>query len=62
MVRGVHQTVAVWAVLVVPFVLVAASLWTQRELTRGFVLAYWFPAVVVTALGVVPPPWVILTG
>ena len=61
MVSGVQQAIAVWAVLVVPFVLMVAYLWTQRELTLGFVIAYWFPVVVVTALGVVPPPWAILT-
>lgn len=62
MVSGVQQATAVWAVLVVPFVLLVAYLWTQEEISLTVAIAYWFPVVVVTVLGVVPPPWVIVTG
>jgi len=58
----VQQTIAVWAVLVVPFVLMTGYLWAQEDLGLAFVVAYWFPAVVVTAIGVLPPPWAAVTS
>ncbi|SFB83709.1 hypothetical protein SAMN05444422_102305 [Halobiforma haloterrestris] len=54
--EGGQRLIAVWAVLVVPFVLVAAYLWTRDDLSARFVVAYWFPAVVSTAIGVLPAP------
>ena len=62
MVGDVQRIVAVWAVLAVPFVLVAAYLWTQDELTARFVAAYWFAPAVLTLIGVIPAPWQALAG
>lgn len=56
-----HRIVAVWAVLVVPFLLVAASLWTQAELTAQFVIAFWVPPSVLTLIGAIPAPWEAVT-
>ncbi|APW97672.1 hypothetical protein CHINAEXTREME_07755 [Halobiforma lacisalsi AJ5] len=55
--EGGQRPIAVWAVLVVPFVPVAVSLWARDDLSIRFVVAYRFPAVVLTALGVLPAPW-----
>ena len=52
-----QRTLGVWGVLVVPFVALAVFLWIQRDLTLGFVGAYWFAPVVLTAGGVLPTPW-----
>ncbi|QKY20071.1 hypothetical protein B4589_006645 [Halolamina sp. CBA1230] len=52
-----QRALAVWSVLVVPFVALAVFLWTQHDLTLGFVGAYWFAPVVLTIVGVLPAPW-----
>jgi hypothetical protein len=57
MVGELQQVIAVWTVLVLPFVLIAAFLQVNSELTVQFVAFYWFPAVVLTLLGVLPAPW-----
>lgn len=62
MVSESTQAIAVWSVLVVPFVLIALSLWTRRDLSLGFVAAYWFPPVVLTLIGSLPAPWQAVPG
>lgn len=51
---------AVWTLLVVPFVGLAAFLATRGELTAFVVATYWFPPAVLTAIGTIPPPWRLL--
>lgn len=62
MVSDVQQVVAVWAVLTIPFVLFGTHLWSQDDLGIRFIVAYWFPAVVLTLTGAIPPPWQLFTG
>jgi len=57
-----QQALAVWAVLVVPFVLLALFLWTRNGLTARFVAAYWFAPVVLTFIGALPAPWHAVPG
>ena len=57
MIGDVQRTLAVWAVLVVPFGIMVAYLWSREDFGVRFVVAYWFPAVVLTVVGVLPPPW-----
>ena len=57
MVSDTQQALAVWSVLVVPFVLLAAFLWARGELGPRFVGAYWFAPVVLTLIGALPAPW-----
>jgi hypothetical protein len=52
-----QQTLAVWAVFVLPFLVFGGFLYTRDQLTLEVVGMYWFPAVVLTSLGVIPPPW-----
>ncbi|SDJ35877.1 hypothetical protein SAMN05216226_102295 [Halovenus aranensis] len=60
MVSELQQSIAVWAVLLVPFVLLATHQQVTDELPLTFVAAYWFPAAVLTFIGVLPAPWSIL--
>lgn len=60
MVGELQQGIAVWTVLVVPFVLMAAYLQVNDELTLQIVAFYWFPAIVLTLIGVLPAPWRVL--
>ncbi|WP_435118509.1 hypothetical protein [Halolamina sp. C58] len=57
-----RRALAVWSVLSVPFVLLAAFLWTRQDLTLGFVGLYWFAPVVLAIVGVLPAPWAALRG
>jgi hypothetical protein len=52
-----HRTIAVWAVFIVPFLILAGFLSNKNQLTFAVVGLYWFPAVVLTIIGTVPPPW-----
>ena len=56
------QAIAVWSVLVVPFALIALYLWTRRDLSLGFVAAYWFAPLVLTLIGALPAPWQAVPG
>lgn len=56
------RIVAVWAVLVVPFLLIATSLWSQAELTAQFVIACWVAPFVLALVGALPAPWEAVTG
>lgn len=60
MVADATRIVSVWAVLIVPFVLLTAYLWTTDDLGVEFVAAYWFAPVVLTLIGVLPSPWRLL--
>lgn len=57
-----HRVVAVWAVLTVPFLLIAAYLWSQADLAAQFVIAFWFAPFVLTLIGAIPGPWEVVTG
>ena len=52
-----QRAVAVWAVFILPFVLFGGFLYTRNQLTMEVVFLYWFPAVVLTVIGTIPPPW-----
>jgi len=52
-----QRALAVWGVLVVPFVALAVFLWSRNDLTLEFVGAYWFAPVVLTIVGALPAPW-----
>jgi hypothetical protein len=53
-----QRTIAVWAFYSLSFLLLGGFLYIQGEqLTIGFVGLYWFPAVVLTIIGAIPPPW-----
>ncbi|MFC7059576.1 hypothetical protein [Halovenus salina] len=60
MVGEIQRTIAVWTVLLVPFVLLALYLYANGELTPRFVAFYWFPAAVLTLIGTLPTPWSVL--
>lgn len=62
MVSDIQRVVAVWSVLALPFIIIGAYLWSQDDLEIRFIIAYWFPAVVLTVVGVIPPPWLCMTG
>jgi hypothetical protein len=47
----------VWAVFVLPFLILGGFLYIQEEFTIEFVGLYWFPAIVLTLIGTIPPPW-----
>jgi len=57
-----HRAVAVWAVLAVPFAVVAGFLHAKNDLTAAAVGLYWFPAVALATIGVLPPPWRAVRG
>jgi len=61
MVSDIQRIVAVWSILSLPFIVIGAYLWSQDELGIRFIVAYWFPAVVLTVVGVIPPPWQFIT-
>ena len=52
-----RRTIAVWMVFVVPFLILAGFLSSECQLTFAVVGLYWFPAVVLTIIGTVSPPW-----
>lgn len=60
--QDLPTTAAVWAVLVVPFLVLAGFLSVRGELTPYVVVLYWFPAVVLVLLGSIPAPWRPLSG
>jgi hypothetical protein len=52
-----QRTLAVWVFYIVSFLLLAAFLHLQARLTIGVIGLYWGSAVVLTSIGVIPPPW-----
>lgn len=52
-----QRTVAIWAVIGLPFVVVGSLLYSRQQLTLDVVAFYWFPAVTLTLIGPIPPPW-----
>jgi hypothetical protein len=52
-----QRAAGVWAVFFLPFVVLTGFLYAQNQLTIEFVALYWFPPVVLIAIGTVPPPW-----
>jgi hypothetical protein len=59
---GIQRTLAIWTMLTVVFVLFAGFLSARGELTLGFVGTYWLTPVVVTAIGILPLPWAVVTA
>ncbi len=57
MAEATQRTVAVWTVLVLSFIAVGSLLYVRDELSMVVVALYWYPAVVLTMLGIVPAPW-----
>ncbi|ELY67485.1 hypothetical protein C489_10354 [Natrinema versiforme JCM 10478] len=57
-----YRTVAVWAVFVLPFCVLVGFLSTHDRLTIEIVALYWFPAVALTSIGIIPPPWDLLVS
>lgn len=55
-----QRALGAWAVVVLPFVVLAAFLASRGELTPTVVALYWFPAAVLSLLGVLPAPWSVL--
>ncbi|MFC7176484.1 hypothetical protein [Halosegnis marinus] len=51
-----QRAAAAWAVLVVPFPVVAWFLAGRGDLTPLVVALYWFPAVALTLVGAFPSP------
>ncbi|OYR69791.1 hypothetical protein [Halorubrum ezzemoulense] len=52
-----QRTIAVWAVFVLPFLIFGVFLYVQEQLTIEVVGLYWFPAILLTIIGTIPPPW-----
>ena len=53
-----QRTIAVWVFYSVSFVTFGGFLCIRGEqLTAELVGLYWFPAVVFTIIGTIPPPW-----
>ena len=52
-----QRTVAAWAVFVLPLVIFAGFLYVEKELPIDFIGLYWFPAIVLTIIGSIPPLW-----
>jgi hypothetical protein len=55
--QDTQQAIAVWDVFLLPFLIFAGFLYIRNQLTPKIVAMYWFPAVVLTIIGVIPPPW-----
>lgn len=52
-----QRTIAVWTVFVFPFLILGGFLYIQEELTIEFIGLYWVAPILVTAIGVIKPPW-----
>lgn len=52
-----QRAIAVWAFYILLFLILGAFLYMQGQLTIGFISLYWFPAVILTIIGTIPPPW-----
>ncbi|MFT4891320.1 MAG: hypothetical protein ACI9YT_002247 [Halobacteriales archaeon] len=48
---------AIWAVLILPFLIVAGVLSFHDRLSMVIVGLYWFPAIILVIIGTIPPPW-----
>lgn len=52
-----QQAVATWTVFVLSFLIIGGFLHTRNQLTVGVAGLYWFPPIVLTLIGMIPPPW-----
>lgn len=52
-----QRVLAAWAVFVVPFLVFGGVLSVRDQLTIEVIGLYWFPAIVLTLIGTIPPPW-----
>jgi len=55
-----QRALAIWAMFAIAFVVFAGFLSARGELTPEFVGIYWLTPMIVTAIGVLPPPWAAL--
>jgi len=62
MIGDAQLIVAFWTVLTVPFILYGTYSWSKGDFGVRFVVVYWFLPVVFTVIGVIPPPWQLITG
>jgi hypothetical protein len=51
------RVLVVWAVFVVPFPVFGGVLYAENQLTLEVIGLYWFPAIILTIIRVIPPPW-----
>lgn len=56
-----QRTLAVWLIFVVPFVFLFGFLLLYDSLTLEIVAIYWFPAIILTMIGVIDPPWTLVS-
>jgi len=47
----------VWTVFVFSFLIIGGFLHVQNQLTIGVAGLYWFPPIILTLIGLIPPPW-----
>lgn len=54
-----QRTIAVWAFYILSFLIFIIFIYIQEQeqLTIEIIALYWFPAVVLTIIGTIPPPW-----
>jgi hypothetical protein len=54
-----QRTIAVWAFYIFSFLIFIVFIYIQEQeqLTIEIIALYWFPAVVLTIIGTIPPPW-----
>jgi hypothetical protein len=54
-----QRTIAVWAFYILSFLIFIVFIYIQEQeqLTIEIIALYWFPAVVLTIIGTIPPPW-----
>jgi hypothetical protein len=57
-----QQAVAMWTVFVFSFLIIGGFLHVRNQLTIGAAGLYWFPPIVLTLIGTIPPPWKPLMG
>jgi hypothetical protein len=54
--QNTQQGIAVWTVFLLPVLVFGGFLLTRNQLTLDVVGIYWFPVIVLTVIGVIPPP------
>jgi hypothetical protein len=55
--QDTQQAVGVWAVFAFPSLRFGSFLYARKQLTPEVVGMCWFPAIVLTTIGGVLPPW-----
>jgi len=52
-----QRALAVWIVFVAPFLFLLVFFAWFHTLSLEIIAIYWFPAIVLTIVGILPPPW-----